>query len=80
MEAEYPAGTRVRINDRDDHAHIKLSRFARWDGHYGTVVASEEYESLMLDEQNPAPAHRYSVKLDDGEVVDGIPENIVERA
>jgi len=80
MEAEYHPGTRVRINNRDEHAHVKLPRFARWDGRSGTVVSSELFESLMLDEQNPAPAHRYSIKLDDGEVVEGVPENIVEVA
>ncbi len=78
MDAEYPVGTRVKINDRDDHAHIKLSRFERWDGRSGTVVAYERFESSMLDDQNPAPAHRYSIKLDGGEVIEGVPENIVE--
>ncbi len=80
MEAEYAAGTRVRVNNRDDHGHIKLPRFAPWDGRVGTVVASELFESTMLDDQNPMPGHRYSVRFDDGEVVQSVPENIVQPA
>jgi hypothetical protein len=80
-EPMFPKGMMVKVNNRDGRELVWYPKVEKVHGQTGTILSSEYWATYLLPgEKQPTDVFNYEVQFRNGEILDNIPQLILEAA